>query len=342
MDSVIGCRITGATHVRVNKVCQDYYKIVNQSEYTIMAVADGHGSSSCPYSDDGSRIATREFCRLLDTYFEQYRADENSIESLEGFLRKEGMLSFAKQVEREWKRHVIEWHMKNAREIPEGEDKQVIASKIHLQYGTTLVGLMVTESFVFAFQLGDGDITYIDAHHTKPLIEPDKFLGVETHSLSKNDAWKKAVSGVFKRDITESSPCLYMMTTDGMANSYRSASDFYKACTDYYALFQNMPMPEADEKTDEPSETPSTQNDTDTKVVDLQSPLLNPKSEKDEKEPLQTVMSQEVTSRKNEPDEHEKVETGIGYLQRNLPAWLEATSREGCGDDITVVFYYHE
>ena len=60
-------------------------------------------------------------------------------------------------------------------------------------YGTTLLGMFITESFVFSFQIGDGDISVVTKDEVAPLVEPEKFLGTETHSLSKPDAWRKAV-----------------------------------------------------------------------------------------------------------------------------------------------------
>lgn len=329
MNSVIGCRVRGASHVRANTVCQDYYKIVDQPEYTIMAVADGHGSSSCPYSDEGSRFAAYEFCTILGAYYEQYNTTENGLATLESFLRSEGSLTIAKQIERAWKKRVAEWHVKMEREIPEGDDKQKIRSVIYHQYGTTLLGAMATEQFVFAFQIGDGDITYIDANHRMPLIQPDKFLGVETYSLSGNDAWKKAISSVSKRELHCDSPCLYMLSTDGMANSFKSQEEFYKAAADYYALFRGEQMGDIGE--------------TDKHTIE--------EAAKKAQDSIESIQGQKegtavVISKKTEmsiaQDAKDVEETGIGYLQRNLSDWLKETSEQGCGDDITVVFYYHE
>lgn len=49
---------------------------------------------------------------------------------------------------------------------------------------------MITPLFIFAFQLGDGDISFVDEAGLDHLLEDEKILGVETHSLSKIDAWK--------------------------------------------------------------------------------------------------------------------------------------------------------
>lgn len=50
---------------------------------------------------------------------------------------------------------------------------------------------MITPIFIFAFQLGDGDISFVDNNGFDHPLEDEKILGVETHSLSKIDSWKK-------------------------------------------------------------------------------------------------------------------------------------------------------
>ena len=44
----LGQSIQGASHKRTGKECQDFFKVDVQKEYIILAVADGHGSKSCP------------------------------------------------------------------------------------------------------------------------------------------------------------------------------------------------------------------------------------------------------------------------------------------------------
>jgi serine/threonine protein phosphatase PrpC len=105
-------------------------------------------------------------------------------------------------------------------------------------YGTTLLGIMITDNFVFAFQLGDGDITFVDDCEITPVINADKFLGVETHSLSKKDAWKHAISAVINKDASEDLPYMYMLSTDGLANSFTSQDEFYKTCRDYFEMIK--------------------------------------------------------------------------------------------------------
>ena len=108
--------------------------------------------------------------------------------------------------------------------------------KVYSLYGTTLLGMLITDTFVFSFQIGDGDINYITGDEISPLVEPEKFLGTETHSLSKLDAWRKAVASVRRKNAADDVPYLYMLSTDGFSNSFVNEEEFHKTCREYYKM----------------------------------------------------------------------------------------------------------
>lgn len=233
---IYGESVQGASHIRSGVVCQDSYKQVQVSEeITLIAVADGHGSASCPHSKTGSKIAVNVFCRVMEDLIHNF---SENMGFLMTYLNREGELKVAQAIDSEWKRRVWKAHTDNKREKSLNDKGEPDKSAVYKQYGTTLLGLMITPTFIFAFQLGDGDILYVNGSQIQPVIEGDKILGVETHSLCKLDAWKKAITIIRKRDVNEGTPYFYMMSTDGFANSYRTEEDFYKTCTDYYALIQ--------------------------------------------------------------------------------------------------------
>ena len=97
---------------------------------------------------------------------------------------------------------------------------------------------MITPIFIFAFQLGDGDISFVDRSGLAHLLEDEKILGVETHSLSKIGSWKKVVSAVRRRDADSGLPYMLMLSTDGFANSYKNTDEFQKTCVDYFEMIE--------------------------------------------------------------------------------------------------------
>ena len=231
--------VKGATHVRNQMPCQDNKKIIKISdEITIIALADGHGSSKCPRSDRGSMIAVNSFYHIMKKYLEIYGEDEEDITHLMTFLNREGDVRFAQDVCEEWQARVKQSFYKNKVEGMTNEDGSIKWPSVFSLYGTTLLGMLITDSFVFSFQIGDGDISAVTKDAVEPLVEPEKFLGTETHSLSKPDAWRKAVTSVHRLEAESRESYMYMLSTDGFANSYTSDKEYQKTCIDYLKMLQ--------------------------------------------------------------------------------------------------------
>lgn len=233
---VFGESVQGASHKRSGMECQDSYKKIECDDGTIiMAVADGHGSESCPYSKTGSNIAVNVFCKVMEEFHENYA---DNIEMLLTYLNREGDTKVAQAVDSEWKRRVLKVHTNNKRDVPRSDDGEKDKQEIYKQYGSTLVGLMITPIFLFAFQLGDGDISYVDINGFDQVLQAEKILGTETHSLSKLDSWKRAISIVRRRNSLDGLPSTFLMSTDGFANSYKNEEEFKKTCVDYYEMLK--------------------------------------------------------------------------------------------------------
>lgn len=231
---VFGECVQGASHIRVQKECQDSMKRVELDDNSaILAVADGHGSDSCPFSKSGSSIAVNVFCKIISELYFGYK---DNPEMLMTYLNREGETKIAQAIDNEWKRRVLATHTKHKREVAVIDNGEKDRLGVYKQYGTTLVGLLVTPMFVFAFQIGDGDITYVDRDGVNTVLLTEKILGTETHSLSKKDAWKKAVSVVHRKDISERLPSMFMLSTDGFSNSYVNESEFKKTCLGYFEM----------------------------------------------------------------------------------------------------------
>ena len=231
---IYGECVQGASHIRNGVPCQDSYKQVQLSdEITVIAVADGHGSASCPYSKTGSKIAVNVFCHVMETLLHNFCGD---MDFLMTYLNREGEVKVAQAIDAEWKRRVWKAHVDNKRERNLDADGKIDKREVYQQYGTTLLGLFITPTFLFAFQLGDGDLIYVNTKELQPVIEADKILGTETHSLCKMDAWKKAITTVRMREAYADAAYLLWMSTDGFANSYRTQEEFEATCKDYFRL----------------------------------------------------------------------------------------------------------
>lgn len=232
MSFIIGKSVRGASHINRDQPLEDWFCICQmndvQGEYDIIAVADGHGSDKYPYSADGSRIATHTFCEYMERYIAAYNTED-----LRLYLHSH-KLDFAKHLVIEWQKGVFDFHKKEEREF-EGESDP-FNKNIFSQYGTTLLGLMVAPTFLYVFQVGDGNITYVDDRGACELIKGDRLLGVETHSLSSDEAYRKAKSVVLNGRSEGSHT--YLLSTDGFINSYEDDASFYRICENYHAMFK--------------------------------------------------------------------------------------------------------
>jgi serine/threonine protein phosphatase PrpC len=234
-NAIFGESVRGASHKRApgDKECQDSH-ICTRGETGagncyILAIADGHGSDACPYSKNGSMVAVSVFAKLMRECCANY---SGNIDSMQTFLNREGETKIARAIDTEWKRRVLKTHAERKR------DASLEDAAIYRQYGSTLAGLLVAPGFIFAFQIGDGNIVFLNDSGLAQVTPADKQLGVETHSLSGGDAWKKAVSVTKRRDICEGAPYVFMLTTDGFANSFTSAEEYEKSCLEYFAMIK--------------------------------------------------------------------------------------------------------
>lgn len=234
---VFGKSVKGATHEKNGLPLQDNCKIEEISDkITIIAVADGHGSSKCPRSDRGSLIAVNTFCTVMKNYLLNYGKEKDGLTNLVTFLNREGDMRFAQDICEEWQARVKQSFYKNKDGSVLDKEGNTDWKKVYSLYGTTLLGMLITDTFVFSFQIGDGDINYITDDEISPLVEPEKFLGTETHSLSKPDAWRKSVASVRRKNAADDVPYLYMLSTDGFSNSFVNEEEFHKTCREYYKM----------------------------------------------------------------------------------------------------------
>lgn len=212
--------VKGATHVRNQTPCQDNKRIVEISDkIAIVSVADGHGSSKCPRSDRGSMIAVNSFYEVMKNYLKVYGDDETGLSNLITFLNREGDMRFAQDVCEEWQARVKQSFYKNKVDGMTDEDGNIKWPSVFSLYGTTLLGMLVTDSFVFSFQIGDGDISVVLKDEVAPLVEPEKFLEQKhipfQNRMHGEKQWHRCGDGKWK---VKSHICIFFLQMD--LNSY--------------------------------------------------------------------------------------------------------------------------
>ena len=220
-----GAVVQGALHIRNDKPCQDAL-IIPKSEdgsFAIACVADGHGSASCPYSDEGALEAVRLVSKLLKDIMEQ------GIQEAHSTLTACKDIRLPKQIETMWNRLTETLHENKGR--TEGYSSTL--------YGTTLLAALATDDFLFALQIGDGDILLVDTDGLARHVFPDYVhIGEDTESLCMKDSWQYIKTTLIPWDVSGGSP-MVMLSTDGYANSFVDGAGLLKAGADFYSIWQN-------------------------------------------------------------------------------------------------------
>lgn len=224
--TAIGKTIRGATHLAQNKPCQDALRVRRAAHFSLACLADGHGSEHCPFSDEGALAAVETAEELLATILEESASFTEAFTTLDAHRE----IWLPRQLEAKWKTRIREIHEKKERPIEEPFPYSL--------YGTTLAALAVTSEFVFAMQIGDGDILTIDGDTpVQWLIPPEYQAGNETYSLCMDNCWQYVRAKMMPLHKENPSPVMFLLSTDGYANSFYEPQGFTKAGSDIYKLW---------------------------------------------------------------------------------------------------------
>ncbi len=217
--------VAGASHGYKN--CQDASAIeLLENEIVIASVADGHGSAKCKYSDRGAKIATKAFVSVVKKLWTSVNYDQEAFIRL---LRQKESVDLIQEIHCNWKNRIQQSGLSLG--IVDEEDGIEVDSEL---FGTTLLGIVIAPTFVFALQIGDGDIMFVNDDGVKKVLDSSKFLGTETYSLSNKHPWEHAATSFQRVEIASVSPYMFMMTTDGFANSFRDNDQYLIACQEYF------------------------------------------------------------------------------------------------------------
>jgi serine/threonine protein phosphatase PrpC len=237
---VFATKAKGAIH-RLNDIPnQDAWKITYLDNVIIVAVADGLGSNRCKYSKYGSRIAVKVLSDMISEIYKNTACHNAEFFTALGKFRHDEL---PKNMEACWKERVKQHYVN---EINTGDPNP--GKEIYELYATTLLGIVLTKDFYFAIQIGDGNIISVyDDESVENVIEPDRQLGVETYCLSQTEAWTKFATNIVQ-PRENNSPILFLLSTDGLANSYANNQAFYQVGIDYLRWIKEKGFENVQEK----------------------------------------------------------------------------------------------
>jgi hypothetical protein len=231
----------GASHIKENKVCQDYslnYAAIDGSMF-IAIVSDGHGGETYCRSDRGSRFACEtamEAIKGMDVgslvkgksgQVPVRKQNSNSNEDLK-IPKFEDVYPKIKDIDPTFE-HLFQfiysqWLQKVEKDWEENpptkDELQLLGDNNTVKaYGATLIAFVRTPDYWYGFHIGDGKCLVCDEQGRwyEPILwDSDCFLN-KTTSLCNNEAYKKfrySFSG--KGDF----PTAVMLGTDGIDDSW--------------------------------------------------------------------------------------------------------------------------
>jgi hypothetical protein len=236
----------GESHKERGIPCQDAACswMNTHKAYGIACVADGHGSSKHFRSDRGADFAVDiaqkflqdfhvETAQRKTAFFDRKKAseDQKNREIIDRLKRLEGSIIY------QWRNAILEDIANNP---PTDEEKEICKTNgidftegenLIVLYGTTLLAALVSVSFWFVVQIGDGCAVVIDADDSPFIpvkLEDERLSFGRTTSLCDLDAidnFREAFGFAPIQGLT--------VATDGVADSFEPENTFglIQTCT---------------------------------------------------------------------------------------------------------------
>jgi Protein phosphatase 2C len=207
----------GSSHERSGTVNQDAVAVVEHSTARIVAVADGHGSSSHVRSDMGSRLAV-DLAGELGKHVIDLGALRRPKHLVAEYLAHE----FVPELVASWRSRVDAHVAAEPWTVADLDRGPGLVDDPYHGYGTTLMIAIADERTVALLQLGDGDIVVgrVSGTITQPMPGDDRLIGNQTTSMclpAAADDFRVAVVEIGDDPIR-----FVSLTTDGYANAFVS------------------------------------------------------------------------------------------------------------------------
>jgi hypothetical protein len=249
---LISNSVIGSSHKSSGKPNQDRLSFYPSSNYPenfpiIFTIADGHGGKKYFRSERGATFAVETAIEIC-----KQQLENTSWDSIKDKKFKEWI---CRDIFRKWLEKVHADIQENPFSDEEKEllmPKSTATTKVPyivndnynvFAYGSTLLTVIIHESYLLFLQLGDGDILVVkdDGTIDKPIPDDDRLIGNETTSLCLPEAWSE-----FKYKLSEISPDsqfpdLILISTDGYKNSFSEESGFEKVGSDLLSMICENP-----------------------------------------------------------------------------------------------------
>lgn len=242
--------VTGASHTRSGRSNQDAFaQFAGSGDElpVILAVSDGHGSAKHFRSKKGADFAVAAAIDSLLQFQEMLASFPSSKMGLEEHLTKSLVNTWRSKVNTDLQNEpFLPEELRFLEEQGGAAARQVVEANPVIAYGATILGVMITKSFIAYLQLGDGDILAVSERGETSKVFPRnrRHFANETTSLCASDAWRDFQFFYEKAFASAPLPTLILLSTDGYADSFRSEQEFLEVGSDLFEMMRSNHLEE--------------------------------------------------------------------------------------------------
>lgn len=232
------CCHQGASHRKVNKICQDasYSFSRKNSAYAMAIISDGHGGNNYFRSDRGAKMAVNSAKEAIQGFMENFKKGasiklyDQLFRSPDAFMRQletNILYRWRKMIEQDYHDNPFTDEEKDLMSKEGREKYESNPDKLFKKaYGATLIAVLVfSDNFWFGLHIGDGKCIAQNSNGTfsQPIPWDDKcFLNVTT-SLCDNNPLEE-----FRHCFhTSNFPSAIFVASDGVDDSFANDDDLY-------------------------------------------------------------------------------------------------------------------
>lgn len=175
----------GYSHIKQNKVCQDYSECYKDDERNIISASDGHGGKIYIRSDKGSRFASLSIREIFKEI--KYKNLEIFNDKIEENIKIKILCRWNEFVEND-----ILLNPFNEKELNglNNEEKENLINNPEIAYGSTLNAIMTLKDKLICVSVGDGGCLLIKENKVEEVFESDdENVANFTSSLCETDAF---------------------------------------------------------------------------------------------------------------------------------------------------------
>lgn len=229
---LLGASVQGFSHKRQNKPNQDaiaWQQNLPGKPPVILAVADGHGSAKNFRSHKGSEVAVKVAINTLNDFWANIEA-VNNVSSIKRLAEEK----LPREIVDRWLK-IVQYDL-DKNPLTDSE-MDLVKGKAAIAYGSTLLAVLATDTFILFLQLGDGDILIVSKENnvSRAISKDPRLIANETTSLCVPESWRDLKLAFLP---VNDFPTMILLSTDGYSNSFNDDQDFFKVAFDLRKILE--------------------------------------------------------------------------------------------------------